>query len=361
MPAVGFAENKNQLLTRIKRIMEKSTKNYASMDRIVPALLLVIGLVCASWLTINSDKHVEQKRATIQTDTTKKKSASYSRSTIVTYDDNGKPHEQSVEEYTGDDDLRPLIAPLEIAEIVDFPLPPADVIEMQELEFPVAPMPGIFNIRFDTLPVPGVRFRNHQEVEEFGKAFQEKFREQFSDFYKSNEKEFQRMIEQLEEKFEKDIDEKDIFAWKDQAFSDAQQQKLTAEAERMQERLARDMSNDLLVQKIQAEKEMQHAQEMQRESFKAMEMSMADEQEHMKMMQSEMKLLKEKLQLFEKELKTELVKDGYIKQGEKIDNINWEDRGDSMEVNGQKIKPEHRDKYKSLHRKYFNAATHISE
>src|SRR5688572_19716506 len=49
--SLSFAENKNQLLIRMKRIMEKSVKNYSVRERIVPALLLAIGLVCASWIT----------------------------------------------------------------------------------------------------------------------------------------------------------------------------------------------------------------------------------------------------------------------------------------------------------------------
>src|SRR5690606_8513761 len=34
--ALSLAENKNQLLNRIKRIMEKSAKNYSGRERIIP-------------------------------------------------------------------------------------------------------------------------------------------------------------------------------------------------------------------------------------------------------------------------------------------------------------------------------------
>jgi beta-lactamase regulating signal transducer with metallopeptidase domain len=362
--SVGFAENKNQLLNRMKRIMEKSTKNYSSMDKIVPALLLVVGLVCASWLTINSDKHTKENHSLAQSDTTKKKSksGSYSRSTIVTFDKEGKPHEEITEEYSGDEGFRPVIEPVEIAEIVDFPLPSVDMIDMEDFELPISPMPPLFfNIGVDTLPMPGMNFRTHGDVEEFSKAFQEKFRQQFSDFYKSNEKELQQMIQQLEQKFEENVNEKDQFAWRGLEISTAEQQQMQAEVEKMQEQVSRNMSQDMLQAKKQAERQMEIMREQQGESFKSMELAMADQRDHMKKLEVEMQATQEKLQAFEKEIKEELVKDGYVKKGEKIENIRWNGDAESMEVNGNEIKSEHREKYKTLHRKYFNAATGISE
>jgi bla regulator protein BlaR1 len=356
--AVSFAENKNQLLNRIKRIMEKSTKNYSSMDKIVPALLLIVGLVCASWLTINSDKQTKQNHSIAPSDTTKKKSksSSYSRSTIVTYDKDGKPHEEINEQYSGDDEFMPVLEPLEIAEMVDFPLPPADMIDVESFEFPIAPMPPLFfNIGFDTLPVPGVGFRTRHDVEQFSKAFQEKFREQFSDFYKSNEKEFQKMIEQVEENMEKNIDED--LVWRNQQLTLAQQEEMAKEVQRM----SRNVNEDMLEAKRQVERQMEMIRDQQGDSFRSMELAMADQREHMKKLEVEMQATQEKLQAFEKELKEELIKDGYVKKGENIENIRWNDDAESMEVNGNKIKPEHRAKYKSIHRKYFNAATGISE
>ena len=52
--ALSFAQDKNQLLNRIKRIMEKSVTTYSGRERIIPVALLIIGLICASWLTIQS-------------------------------------------------------------------------------------------------------------------------------------------------------------------------------------------------------------------------------------------------------------------------------------------------------------------
>ena len=56
---------------------------------------------------------------------------------------------------------------------------------------------------------------------------------------------------------------------------------------------------------------------------------------------------------FEKELQQELIKDGYLKAGEKIENIHWNTAGE-IEVNGKQIKAEHRKKYNELHDKFFD-------
>ncbi|MEJ0031855.1 MAG: hypothetical protein WDO15_16435 [Bacteroidota bacterium] len=54
--ALGIAGNENQLLNRIKRIMENSAKNDWGKGRLVPVALLFLGLICASWLSIGSEK-----------------------------------------------------------------------------------------------------------------------------------------------------------------------------------------------------------------------------------------------------------------------------------------------------------------
>ena len=74
--ALSLAENKNQLLNRIKRLMEKSVKNYSSRERIIPALLLVIGLICASWISTHTSKtelsSINPDRLIVASDTIKK-------------------------------------------------------------------------------------------------------------------------------------------------------------------------------------------------------------------------------------------------------------------------------------------------
>ncbi len=74
--SLSLAENKNQLLNRVKRLMEKSVKNYSSRERIIPALLLVIGLICASWISTHTSKtelsSVNPDKLFVASDTIKK-------------------------------------------------------------------------------------------------------------------------------------------------------------------------------------------------------------------------------------------------------------------------------------------------
>ena len=74
--ALSLAANKNQLLSRIKRLMEKSVKNYSSREKIIPALLLVIGLICASWISTHTSKtelsSINPDRLIVASDTIKK-------------------------------------------------------------------------------------------------------------------------------------------------------------------------------------------------------------------------------------------------------------------------------------------------
>ncbi|HEX6892658.1 MAG TPA: M56 family metallopeptidase, partial [Chryseolinea sp.] len=167
--ALSLAENKNQLLKRIKRIMEKSVKPYSLRERIVPAILLITGLLCASWLTVQSGRSVQEEnkpstsdQQTTSSDTTIRieKSGRYYKKTVTTIGEDGKPHEEVVEEFDGDEDLRPLLAPMDlditIPAIAAFPQ-----IEMIEAIPPVADFNFDMNIALDTIPFPGPQFDLH--------------------------------------------------------------------------------------------------------------------------------------------------------------------------------------------------------
>jgi hypothetical protein len=118
--ALSLAENKNQLLNRIKRIMEKSVRSYSGRERIIPAILLITGLICASWLTIQRKeseryqiKHPDVvKVEPVSADTTIRieMSGRYYKKTVTTVDKDGKPHEEVTEGYDGDEEVRPLLA-----------------------------------------------------------------------------------------------------------------------------------------------------------------------------------------------------------------------------------------------------------
>src|SRR5690606_38292740 len=102
--------------------METSKQNQLAPQWVVPVALGVIGLLCTSWLTIGADPGTDKAmiHAAAAYDTapgsmvagdtiappTKEKRATYTRKKIVTIDENGEPHEEIVEKFEGDEDLR---------------------------------------------------------------------------------------------------------------------------------------------------------------------------------------------------------------------------------------------------------------
>src|SRR6187549_231328 len=156
--------------------MEKSAKQYSARERVVPAVLLIIGLVCASWITIQSDRGKAQD--TLAADTLKKgkKSEGLTRVRIVGVDENGKPTEEIFETYEGGESFQPIG--------FQMPIPPTPPF----VQMPVMPqIPAVpFQIYFDddADSIPRVyRFNRQGDWQEFSNAFREKFSEQFKDFY----------------------------------------------------------------------------------------------------------------------------------------------------------------------------------
>lgn len=74
----------------------------------------------------------------------------------------------------------------------------------------------------------------------------------------------------------------------------------------------------------------------------------------MKDFERKMERWEDELKEFERVLRKELISDGYLREGEKIRELSWDDDGE-IEVNGREIRREHREKYRELHRKYFRS------
>ncbi|MFD1000513.1 M56 family metallopeptidase [Ohtaekwangia kribbensis] len=331
--ALSLADNKNLLLKRIKRLMEKSAKNYSGRDRIIPVALLVVGLMCASWLTMSrSEKATIQNIADdekqLQSDTiikNKNKSASYSRKVITTTDENGNTHEEVVESREGDEDILAPLAPMDVT--VDVPSIPAFP------DFPAFPTMMNIDLLLDSIPpVPAAPAWNDHQWEEAAQEFERTFKEKFSEFYKTHEVDFEKMMEELKSKYDdKHLDE------------------LRAKVDEI------DLSHKMAA----VEKEMA----VREEAMAAMEKAMAIQEESMKRWEKEheqqmqrielkLKTQEENMKKFEAELSKELVKDGYIKTDEKIREINWSDDG-SIRINGKEIKGSDKSKYQKLHNKYM--------
>jgi beta-lactamase regulating signal transducer with metallopeptidase domain len=338
--ALALAANKNQLFNRIKRIMEKTGQKYSVKDRFVPAVLLIVGLVCASWLTVQNNQNSARENSFAQ-DTTIKKGSS-SKTTIITFDENGDAHEQIFEQTDGDDTDAFAWATAPVAAFPAHPSFPAFPPMPVAPSFPVFPaMPadvwrgGIFS---DTIPGAGFR---QQNWEEFSEEFEKEFSEKFSDFYKNHEEDFDKMMKEMEEKFKSDFEH--------QGFRELESLNHLNLGS-----LAQLESLKALEHLNLAELDMEHAQTMAKlaevsalqvgPDLEALTSQLAGLQGELDAMDGQMKN-------FEKDLQKMLISDGYLKQGDEIKNIKWDD--DSIEVNGKKIKASDHDRYQKIHNKYF--------
>jgi hypothetical protein len=332
--ALSLAENKNLLLKRIKRLMEKSVKNYSGRDRIIPVALLVVGLMCASWLTMSRSekatiRHIGDDEKQIQSDTViknKNKSGSYSRMVITTTDENGNMHDEVVESRESDEDILAPIAPLDAMETPAIPAFP---------DFPAFPTMMHLDLRFDSIPpvpaAPAFEWSDHQ-WEKATQEFEESFKEKFSEFYKTHEADFDKMMEELKTKVEdKHLDEI----------------RVELDEINLSHKMAA-IEKEMVVRE-EAVQAMEKAIAVQEESMRRWE---KDHEEQMQRLERKMEEQQENMQKFVAELAKELVQDGYLKKDEKIKEINWSKDG-SIRINGKEIKDSD-NKYQKLYKKYLN-------
>ncbi len=335
MFALSLAENKNQLLNRIRRIMEKSVKINSGKNRnMIPAIVLVGGLLCASWLTIEQENGLQNGPINSQDTVIKKneKSAKYFRNRITNVDEKGEPHEEISEKFEGYESLRPLMGLNVIPDVSDIlpasTFPPAEVT-------PVIP-PLDFDMLLDSLPHRGFLSRDDQQWEEFSKAFQEKFREKFEEFYSSHGRDLEIMMKELEHKFNSaDFPSMEQFELS---------QKDLEKAARMREETLQHMHE---FQNQDAMKDLQRDMEILHENLARIH---AEDL----MIQSD----HEDFQKYDEALRELLIKDGYLSKDEPIKNLEWND-DDSFMVNGVEIKTSDKKKYQALHDKYLNKRHHV--
>jgi bla regulator protein BlaR1 len=346
--ALSLAGNKNQLLNRIKRIMETSAKNYSYRNRVLPVVLLVVGLICASFLTIRVTHPEEKNNSVIVAGDTlkpksKTKSASYSRKSVTTLDENGEPKEEITESFTGDEALAPFMAfsdadmfmaippmpPMpDFEAIPDFPDMP-DLAMLGDMDMMLAPLAMMYG---DTTR-PGAFHWNHDgNWEEFSEAFEKSFKERFGDFYKGNEKEFEAMMEELEKKFND---------------PDGEWHKRMEEAMKRQEE-----AMERHQEAMERHREAEVHQKMAAIEHDKMATHMKKVEEEMARVGEKMKELEKNLKAFQEEVTVQLVKDGYLKKGEKIESMNWDDDG-TIKINGKEIQEKDMAKYREIHKKHF--------
>jgi hypothetical protein len=266
------------------------------------AILFISFITLSGWQSVGSES-----RSTL--DTTKKstKKTGYSKTTIITIDENGVPHERIIENFDGDEGLRKLMLPGEDFDFVMPNIPDFRGFGMPDLPsaFNFPPMPD-FHFNLDSLDDFGVHFKS-EDFDGFGEDMEALMKERFEAFGPQFEESMKRLEEELGRM---DLDMNLQF---DDLGKDWE-----ADMERLGENLDRDLGN--------------------------LDLNLKDLDENLKN-------LGEGIKAFENEAREELITDGYLKAGEKIESMEWSD--DTIKFNGKTIKTEHIEKYRKLKARHF--------
>ncbi|MEI9917297.1 MAG: M56 family metallopeptidase [Bacteroidota bacterium] len=361
--ALGFTGNQNQLLNRIKRIMENSAKNDWGKGRLVPVALLFLGLICASWLSIGSEKKEQNDlllskkqitRITLASDTSKEglKVIKKKNNTLVLEE----PTEIPV----------PPVDDIWIEEPAEMPVPDSFEFNFENLAY--APMmfemPNVPDLQYnifdmdDSIPGYTFRMRSPADWEQFEAEFKEKFKSQFKDFYTKNQKQFDKMLAEMK-KAELDRDHTREAAGIVDLERMAHQREsndvmLELEIARHNQALAEQMMS-LDVKKsdelAEVSKNLAELAERNEYNLRKRELDvLRDQYRESESMYSDMT---RRYEDFKKALAEQLVADGYIKSGDEINQININDNNGEMTFNGKKIKEKDKIKYKALQDQYF--------
>lgn len=332
---LSLAENKNQLLNRIKRIMERSVKNYSGKGRmIIPVILLMVGLLCASWLSIQEKKGYKSDSLVVEQDTSIRKnikSARYSRRKTITVNEDGVPHEEISEEFEGEEGLRLLLSEM------DPPSPPGVSFFIPPMVFqPTAPLLPSLDIDTipDSLPGPEFHLRPGLQWEEFSKAFEEKFKGRFEDFYSSHETELSKIMKELQEKFQSQDWPELGMSFEDLNIAEEGfQQAQRAQQEALKN--LKELENQNIFKNLQ--ENMKRTQEVEMENFRNLEL--------------DLKIHDDNFRKYEQDLRERLIEDGYLSENEAIKSMEWND--ESYKINGNPIKESDKKKYNDLQEKYL--------
>lgn len=311
--ALSLAADKNQLLNRIRRIMEKSTKTHSGKTRILlPAILVTGGLLSISWLGIQQEKTPQSDSPLVEQDTIigdTGKGAFYSRKSIITIDKDGKPHEEVVETFEGDEELRPLM---------EQGIPPIPDISMfRPMLPPNAVMPALPHMNIpgipDSLPVPLIPFKGDESWQEMAKAFEERFEE-----FALRNADAEKIMKEFEQQFK----------WED----------WTAKFDslKIEEDVLRGLEDFQGFHEL--EEKLEHLHNFETEDFRNLERNLERQSKN--------------LRGYEQVLREELIKDGYLSKTEAIESLQWDET--MFKVNGKKIKDSELKKYQEIHDKFFN-------
>lgn len=378
--AVSLTGEKNNLLYRIQRFMEKSKRKNPVPQWMVPVILTVAGVISMSWLTIGNDpaKDEASKNARMQvarlvaplitpmnppTDTIgnpTEKRAVWKRKKTVTIGEDGQPHEEVVESFEGDEELREVMKDYNLNFDFDYDFdfdfdgPDFDLKLDSFTWVPDSNFNYSFRFDFDSLtgprtfyyhPLPDTMPPFRDDVKAFREEFEKMFQDRFSEFYKQHSDDLQKMMDRLQEKFNSP-------SWHESL--ERQMRDLERQMEHLRQRM-RDSSLDET--RLHREALRQHAMHIQ-EFNEVRALQTRDLHNQMHVAQKQMELanrqaheLMKKHRALNAALRDELIKDGYLDKDETLYSIRWSN--DEMEVNGKKVKPKDAKKYKKLQEKFL--------
>jgi bla regulator protein BlaR1 len=320
--AMAFAGERNQLLNRMKRIMERSVvrKEWGRM-RLLPIWFALLGLACASWLSIHTETGDQAAEASLE-----KQSNRVAADTTVEEESSSgyfyrfdAGHEDDV----AADPPHPFALP---------PMPPGhEAFELWEGD-----------------SIPGFMYLPGGEWETFEREFTEKFREEFQEFFSKNEDQFEKMMEELRRQH-KDYDMMQAFQF----------DKLSEEQQKAMEQQFQHMPNfDSFPHMPEIPEQLWHEQEMMMADAERMMSKIMSE--HSDILHSQEELLRtdellllpneDALHNYEKAMVEQLIADGYLEKGEKLGDLRI--HNDDITVNGKKVKKQDVKKYKEIREKY---------
>lgn len=341
--SLSLVGSKNELLKRIKRLMEKSVHPHYSNGKIIPAVLLVIGVICASWISATTGPTGQDigftHNATVVQDTTKKnkkaKAARKAENKRASTNNEEVEIDKEVDVAKEIEVEEPLEA--EVEENLSYapPVPDFDIPPIPDVAGMIPPMVDL-ELLMQDFEAPHFDW-NDKDWEKFSQEFEEKFRSKFGDFYEKNESDIQKMLDEIQQNLNNNFGED--FEATMQDFSQKHEQ------------WARDHAEKLALQAEKMALHGDHIEKLGEDMQKFGENFHEEFEKHHKEFEKQHKEFEKKTRNFENALREELTKDGYLDAGEKLKEI--EIYNGVLKINGQQIKPEHQKKYDELREKHF--------
>jgi hypothetical protein len=279
-------------------------------SRITIALPLVLFTI---FVTLSSWQPGPQTGGDPQ-DTTKqgkKKSTRYSKKTVITFDENGRPYEEIIEDFEGDEALR---EQLRDGFDFDFDL---EMPDMPDFEYMMPHLPDNFHVDQNFWP---------DSLDDF------KFR--------FNEGDFERFGEEMEALIEQKFE-----AWRPEF--EAHMRAMENPFNNM------DMSFHLRLNNMnrQLKDQLNHVDDTLERELGDLDINLRELDERLRNLDVNLKTMDFQLKAFEEAAREELITDGYLQPSEPIESMEWTD--DTLKFNGTVVKPEHVEKYKALKEKHI--------